>query len=77
MNNEITIQNLDRDKIAIGNTIVSLTYQGYVVNKAKYNKLSFNNLLTTLFNNIQLLNEQQIKKVNLMYNKYKTLYGRQ
>lgn len=77
MNNEITIQDLDRDKIAIGNTIVSLTYQGYVVNKAKYNRLNFNILLTTLFNNIQLLNEQQIKKVNLMYNKYKTLYGRQ
>lgn len=77
MNNEITIQDLDRDKIAIANTIVSLTYQGYVVNKAKYNRLNFNILLTTLFNNIQLLNEQQIKKVNLMYNKYKTLYGRQ
>lgn len=77
MNNEIIIQNLDRDKIAIANTIVSLTYQGYVVNKAKYNRLNFNILLTTLFNNIQLLNEQQIKKVNLMYNKYKTLYGRQ
>ena len=77
MNNEITIQDLDRDKIAIANTIVSLTYQGYVVNKTKYNRLNFNILLTTLFNNIQLLNEQQIKKVNLMYNKYKTLYGRQ
>lgn len=76
MNNEITIQNLDRDKIAIGNTIVSLTYQGYVVNKAKYNKLSFNNLLTTMFKNIMLFNEQQREKLMLMYNKYITLYGR-
>lgn len=76
MNNEITIQDLDRDKIAIGNTIVSLTYQGYVVNKAKYNKLSFNNLLTTMFKNIMLFNEQQREKLMLMYNKYITLYGR-
>lgn len=76
MNNEITIQNLDRDKIAIANTIVSLTYQGYVVNKAKYNKLSFNNLLTTMFKNIMLFNEQQREKLMLMYNKYTTLYGR-
>lgn len=76
MNNEITIQDLDRDKIAIGNTIVSLTYQGYVVNKAKYNKLSFNNLLTTMFKNIMLFNEQQKEKLMLMYNKYITLYGR-
>lgn len=76
MNNEITIQDLDRDKIAIGNTIVSLTYQGYVVNKAKYNKLSFNNLLTTMFKNIMLFNEQQREKLMLMYNKYTTLYGR-
>lgn len=76
MNNEITIQDLDRDKIAIANTIVSLTYQGYVVNKAKYNKLSFNNLLTTMFKNIMLFNEQQREKLMLMYNKYITLYGR-
>lgn len=76
MNNEITIQDLDRDKIAIANTIVSLTYQGYVVNKAKYNKLSFNNLLTTMFKNIMLFNEQQREKLMLMYNKYTTLYGR-
>lgn len=76
MNNESTIQNLDRDKIAIGNTIVSLTYQGYVVNKAKYNKLSFNNLLTIMFKNIMLFNEQQREKLMLMYNKYITLYGR-
>lgn len=76
MNNEITIQDLDRDKIAIGNTIVSLTYQGYVVNKAKYNKLSFNNLLTIMFKNIMLFNEQQREKLILMYNKYITLYGR-
>ena len=76
MNNEITIQDLDRNKIAIGNTIVSLTYQGYVVNKAKYNKLSFNNLLTTMFKNIMLFNEQQREKLMLMYNKYTTLYGR-
>ena len=76
MNNEITIQDLDRDKIAIANTIVSLTYQGYVVNKAKYNKLSFNNLLTTMFKNIVLFNEQQREKLMLMYNKYTTLYGR-
>ena len=76
MNNEITIQDLDRVRIAIGNTIVSLTYQGYVVNKAKYNKLSFNNLLTTMFKNIMLFNEQQREKLMLMYNKYITLYGR-
>ena len=76
MNNEITIQDLDRDKIAIANTIVSLTYQGYVVNKAKYNKLSFNNLLATMFKNIMLFNEQQREKLMLMYNKYITLYGR-
>lgn len=76
MNNESIIQNLDRDKIAIGNTIVSLTYQGYVVNKAKYNKLSFNNLLTMMFKNIMLFNEQQREKLMLMYNKYITLYGR-
>ncbi len=76
MNNESTINNLDRDKIAIGNTIVSLTYQGYVVNKAKYNKLSFNNLLTIMFKNIMLFNEQQREKLMLMYNKYITLYGR-
>lgn len=76
MNNEITIQDLDRDKIAIANTIVSLTYQGYVVNKAKYNRLNFNNLLTTMFKNIMLFNEQQREKLMLMYNKYITLYGR-
>lgn len=76
MNNESTIQNLDRDKIAIGNTIVSLTYQGYVVNKSKYNKLSFNNLLTIMFKNIMLFDEQQREKLMLMYNNYITLYGR-
>ena len=76
MNNETILHDLDRDKIAIANTIISLTYQGYVVNKAKYKRLNFNILLTTLFNNTQVLNEHQIKRVNLMYNKYTTLYGR-
>lgn len=73
MNNTNIINNLDRDKIAMGKTIVVLTYQGYLVNKVKYKKLFVNNLLTQLFNNFDLLSVKQQEKANLMYDKYITL----
>ena len=76
MNNETIINNLDKEKIVIGNTIMNLTYQGYVVNKAKYDKLFINNILTILFNNIKKLTLSQQEKIKLMYNNHITFrYG--
>jgi hypothetical protein len=74
MNNESIIDNLDRDKVAIANTIVNLTYQGYVVNKHKYNRLALNNLLTKLYHRYNHLTDEQRDNLNIMYNKYLISY---
>lgn len=70
MNNESIINNLDRDKIAIANTIVSLTYQGYLVNKYKYNKLFINTLITQLIERVNILTESQINNLTSIITNY-------
>lgn len=70
MNNESIINNLDRDKIAIANTIVNLTYQGYLVNKCKYNKLFINTLITQLIERVNILTESQINNLTSIITNY-------
>lgn len=70
MNNESIINNLDRDKIAIANTIVNLTYQGYLVNRYKYNKLFINTLITQLIERVNILTQNQINNLTSIITNY-------
>lgn len=70
MNNETIINNLDRDKLTIANTIVNLTYQGYLVNKRKYNKLFINTLITQLIERVNILTKSQIDNLISIINNY-------
>lgn len=70
MNNESIINNLDRDKITIANTIVNLTYQGYLVNKSKYKKLFINVLVTQLIEKVNILTKNQIDNLTSIITNY-------
>lgn len=70
MNNESIINNLDRNKITIANTIVNLTYQGYLVNKCKYNKLFINVLVTQLIEKVNILTKNQIDNLTSIITNY-------
>lgn len=63
------LQNLDEKVANISETILLLLEQGYDVNKRKYIRLKFSAILIHAFENIDLLNEQQQRSIERLYNK--------
>lgn len=54
-------------------TCFALASQGYLVNKSKYIRLNWSSILLHAFENIDILNEEQQRKVELLYNKLSTI----
>lgn len=68
-----TINNLEQKVTSIANTIVSLTAQGYVINSKKRIKLDWSSVLLHAFENINILNKEQQKNIENLYNKLFTI----
>lgn len=67
------IDDLESKTISIVNTAVSLASQGYLINKRKYIRLDWTSVILHAFENINILNKEQQKKVELIYNKLDTI----
>lgn len=61
------IDNLESKGISIVNAIVTLASQGYLVNKAKYYKLSLANMLLNAYENINVFSEEQQCEIDSIY----------
>ena len=57
----------------ICDTMVMLTSEGYIPNKAKVTKLNWSSILIDAFQNIIVLNEEQQHKIEILYNKVMAL----
>lgn len=68
----IAIDNLEQKTISISNTIVALHAQGYIVNKTKQIKQEWSSILLHAFENIDVLNNEQQKTIEVLYNKIYT-----
>lgn len=68
-----TIDSLENKVVSIVNTSVALSSQGYLVNKNKYIKLDWSSIMIHAFENIDVLDEEQQRRVELLYNKISTL----
>lgn len=66
---DIAIRNLEQKTIGIVKTTVALTAQGYIVNKAKQNKLQWSSILLHAFENINILTPEQQRYIEVLYNK--------
>ena len=67
------ITDLESKEFSIVNTAVVLASQGYVVNKTKYIKLDWASIILNAFENINVFNEKQQHKIELLYNKLSKL----
>lgn len=68
-----TIDSLENKVVSIVNTSVALSSQGYLVNKNKYIKLDWSSIMIHAFENIYVLDEEQQRRVELLYNKISIL----
>lgn len=64
------IENLEQKEVTICKTVASLSAQGFVVNKSKYNKIKFCSILIHLFENINVFTKEEQKEIESMYNKF-------
>lgn len=62
------INNLEQKIINIVKTNISLTEQGYVVNKVKKCRLDWNGILLNAFENINIFSEEQQLAIERLYN---------
>ena len=67
------LDSLESKVVSIVNTSVALASQGYIINKNKYIKLDWSSIMIHAFENIDVLNEKQQHRVELLYNKISTL----
>lgn len=67
------ISNLESKAIDIVNLTVALASQGYLVNRSKYVRLDWTSILLSAFENIDVLSDEQQRKVELLYDKISTL----
>lgn len=67
------IDDLEKKGIAIANTVASLAFQGYSINKNKNIKLTLDVILINLFQNIDIFTEEQQNNINVLYNKFQML----
>lgn len=62
------IQNLEKRIVTIGNTIVAISSQGYVVNSTKFCSLQNNLILHNLFKNIDSFDIIRQNHLKVLYN---------
>ena len=58
---------------SIVDVCVSLIQEGYILNKNKFNKLSWTTIMIDAFDNIDVLSVEQHNKLETLYNKVMTL----
>lgn len=68
--NKTILNGLGRQKVIIGDAIVTLAYQGYSVNSKKYCKLNYVIILGNLFNQLPIFNNRQILNTRMFYNRF-------
>ena len=61
-------QNLEKRIVTIGNTIVTISSQGYVVNSTKFCSLQNNLILYNLFKNIDSFDITRQNYLEVLYN---------
>ena len=61
-------QNLEKRIVTIGNTIVAISSQGYVVNSTKFYSLQNNLILHNLFKNIDSFDITRQNHLEVLYN---------
>lgn len=67
------LDDLEGKVMSVVNTSITLASQGYLVNKSKYIRLDWSSLLLHAFENLNVLDSEQQRKVELLYNKITTL----
>lgn len=63
---------LDTLKTRVSNIVnicLALAESGYILNKAKYNKLSWTSIMIDAFDNIDVLSVEQHEKLESLYDK--------
>lgn len=66
---QMMLDALDNKVSSIVNMCISLVEEGYIVNKAKYDKLAWSSILIDAFENIDVLSTEQHNKLETIYNK--------
>lgn len=61
-------QNLEKRIVTIGNTIVAISSQGYVVNSTKFCSLQNNLILYNLFKDINSFDRNRQNHLEVLYN---------
>ena len=61
-------QNLEKRIVTIGNTIVAISSQGYVVNSTKFCSLQNNLILYNLFKDINSFDINRQNNLEILYN---------
>lgn len=61
-------QNLEKRIVTIGNTIVAISSQGYVVNSTKFCNLQNNLILYNLFKDINSFDRNRQNHLEVLYN---------
>lgn len=70
---ETIINDLENKSISLSNTTIALSSQGYIINKSKQIKLDWTSIILHAFKNINIFNDEQKHKVELLYNKLSTI----
>ncbi len=63
------LDNLESKVISIADAAITLASQGYLLNRQHYIKLDWSSVLLHAFENIDILNEEQQRNIELIYNK--------
>lgn len=64
------IKDLEKKKLRIVDNVVVLASQGYIINQTKYDEFEWANIILNTFENINILNEEQQRKIEVLYNKF-------
>lgn len=60
---------LERRMAGIANCISALLEEGYIPNKNKYTIFDFTSIIIDAYENIDILSEEQQRKLDILYNK--------
>lgn len=68
MNNDKIINDLEKFKVDSTNTIITLIFQGYLVNNKKLTKLNYNTILTNVVKHLVPVCNESVEFINSFYN---------
>ena len=68
MTNDKIIDNLGKFEVNSVNTIITLTFQGYLVNTKKLTKLNYTNILTSAAKHLAPVCDESVELINNFYN---------